>query len=97
MTELEQAAEPADVADDLGTKRGADVLLDELDGLLARRDVDARLFVREAAALLATAATRCGSDGYARSGSSVTTASSGDGIVGFSSASLESVRGTATG
>ncbi len=38
----EQAAEPADVADDLGPERRADVRLDELDRLLARGDVDAR-------------------------------------------------------
>ena len=41
----EQPAEPADVADDLGPERRADVRLDELDGLLAGRDVDARVGV----------------------------------------------------
>ena len=39
--EREQPAEATDVADDLRPERGADVLLDELDGLLAGRDVDA--------------------------------------------------------
>ena len=37
----EQPAEPTDVADDLGPERGPDVRLDELDRLLAGRDVDA--------------------------------------------------------
>ena len=45
--EREQPAEAADVADDLGPERRAHVLLDQLDGLLARRDVDARVGVGE--------------------------------------------------
>ena len=40
--EREQAAEPADVADDLGPEGRAHVALDALDRLLARGDVDAR-------------------------------------------------------
>ena len=39
--EGEQPAEAADVADDLGPERRADVVLDALDRLLAGRDVDA--------------------------------------------------------
>ena len=39
--EGEQPAEPADVADDLGPERGAHLVLDALDGLLAGGDVDA--------------------------------------------------------
>ena len=41
----EQAAEAADVADDLGPERRAHVVLDALDGFLARGDVDAGLLV----------------------------------------------------
>ena len=48
LAEREEPAEPADVADHLGPERRADVLLDELDRLLAGGDVDARLAVGEA-------------------------------------------------
>ena len=41
LADREEPAEPADVADDLGPERRADVVLDELDRLLARGDVDA--------------------------------------------------------
>ena len=43
----EQPAEPADVAHDLGPERAANVRLDQLDRLLARGDVDARVAIRE--------------------------------------------------
>ena len=46
LRELEQATEPADVADDLGPEGGADLVLDALDRLLARGDVDSGAFVR---------------------------------------------------
>ena len=43
----EEPTEAADVADDLTPERRPDVLLDELDGLLARRDVDPGGGIRE--------------------------------------------------
>ena len=51
--EGEEAAEPTDVADDLRAERRPDVLLDQLDGLLAGRDVDTRVGVGELLRLLA--------------------------------------------
>ena len=45
--EREEPAEAADVADHLGPERRAHVRLDQLDRLLAGRDVDAGVGVRE--------------------------------------------------
>ena len=47
LAEREQPAEATDVAHDLGSEGGPDVRLDQLDGLLARGDVDARVRVRQ--------------------------------------------------
>ena len=54
----EQSAEAADVADDFGAEGRPHVLLDELDGLLARRDVDARGGVGEPLVVALTHARR---------------------------------------
>ena len=48
LGEGEQPAEAADVADDLGPERGADLRLDALDGLLAGGDADAGVLVARA-------------------------------------------------
>ncbi len=49
--EGEQPAEAADVTDDLGPERGADLGLDALDGRLAGRDADPGILVAGAHSL----------------------------------------------
>ena len=88
----EQPAEPADVADDLGPERRADVRLDELDGLLARRDVDARVGVGQRSRRRAGSSRQVGGRA-GRSCPATCDASRGSG----SSTSFVSYSGTGTG
>ena len=89
--EREEPTEPADVADHLGPEGRAHVLLDELDGPFARRDVDARARVREWIVAAALAALPPGHGARHRGAGAELAA------VSSSSASLESVDGTGTG
>ena len=58
LAEREEPPEPADVAHHLGSERGPNVLLDELDRLLAGRDVDAGLPVGESVVVLVSSTHR---------------------------------------
>jgi hypothetical protein len=90
VREREQPAEAADVADDLGPERGADALLDELDGLLAGCGVDAGVGVGDGVAL--PVAPRHGSTRAVASGTAP-----GTRTFSTSRASLVSASGTGTG
>src|SRR5262249_58214506 len=88
--ERERRAEAAAVADPLGTERRPDVLLDELDRLLAGGGADAGVGVGERLALPIAPG-----HGSTRAGAS--RAASGDRTVSSSRASLVSASGTGTG
>jgi hypothetical protein len=85
VTEGEEPAEPAEIAEDLGAEGGADVRLDALDRGLARLDVDAGRAVGE---------RRVGAFGHRASAGALGASGA---AAGDSSSSFASSSGTGTG